>query len=272
MKILMGTSGWSYEEWVNVFYPSSSTPKLRYYSSVFDTVEVDSSFYSMPSSKVVLGWVKNTPAHFKFSPKIPKTITHDMKLRVDDKLQEELSKFFRLVGPLSSTNKLGTLLLQLPPSLEFDLDRLERFLNVLPTDEMRFAVEFRNKTWMRDDTWELLKRRKVAYTIVDEPLLPNDLITTAEHVYIRWHGHGRRVWYDYRYSRDQIDEWANKLKSLKEKEVYAYWNNHFHGFAILNCLEELNSLGVLDERREDLLRSIRSRIESPKTLFDFAGV
>src|SRR5579875_3586075 len=174
----MGTSGWSYEEWVGILYPASSTPKLKYYSSIFDTVEVDSSFYSMPSPKLVLGWIKNTPRDFKFSIKMPKTITHELKL-------------------------------------ELNAGRMEQFLNLLPTDEIKFSVEFRNKTWLNDYTWNLLKRKKVAYTIVDEPLLPNDLISTADHVYIRWHGHGKSVWYDYRYSQTQIEEWAGRMKNLK---------------------------------------------------------
>jgi len=86
----MGTSGWSYEEWVGILYPTSSTPKLKYYSSVFDTVEVDSSFYSMPSSKLVLGWIKNTPSDFKFSIKMPKTITHDFRLELKEELEKEV--------------------------------------------------------------------------------------------------------------------------------------------------------------------------------------
>jgi len=268
----MGTSGWSYDEWVGILYPSSTTPKLKHYASFFHTVEVDSSFYSMPSSKLVLGWIKNTPADFRFSVKMPKTISHELKLEVKDQLEKEVSTFLRVIQPLSSSQKLGSILVQLPPSFEFDAERIERFLNLLPTDEFRFSVEFRNRTWLNNDTWRILERKRVAYTIVDEPLLPNDLITTADHVYLRWHGHGKNVWYDYRYSQDQIEEWAEKIKNLEGKEIYAYWNNHFHGYAVLNCLEELNSLGLLDEKRKLLLQNIRARIDSPRTLFDFSGI
>jgi uncharacterized protein YecE (DUF72 family) len=268
----MGTSGWSYEEWVGILYPASSTPKLKYYSSIFDTVEVDSSFYSMPSPKLVLGWIKNTPRDFKFSIKMPKTITHELKLELKEELEKEISNFLKVIAPLSSSGKLGSVLVQLPPKLEFDAGRMEQFLNLLPTDEIKFSVEFRNKTWLNDYTWNLLKRKKVAYTIVDEPLLPNDLISTADHVYIRWHGHGKSVWYDYRYSQTQIEEWAGRMKNLKGKEVFAYWNNHFHGYAVLNCLEELNALGLLDERKRLMLQTIKTRVDSPKTLFDFSGV
>lgn len=271
MKILMGTSGWSYEEWVGILYPSSNTPKLKYYSSIFDTAEVDSSFYAMPSSKVVLGWIKNTPEGFKFSLKIPKSITHDMKLEVTDRLESELSTFLKIIAPLYNSGKLGSLLLQLPPSLEFSIDRLERFINLLPTKEIRFAVEFRNLSWLRSETWDILKKKGVAYTIVDEPLLPNDIIVTADHCYIRWHGHGKAVWYDYRYSEQELEEWAKKLKNIRADEIYAYWNNHFHGFAVLNCLEQLKRLGLLDQKKEEVLANIKRKIDAPKTLFDFSG-
>jgi len=123
----MGTSGWSYEEWVGILYPTSSTPKLKYYSSVFDTVEVDSSFYSMPSSKLVLGWIKNTPSDFKFSIKMPKTITHDFRLELKEELEKEVSNFLKVINPLLSSGKLGSVLVQLPPSLEFDAGRLSNF-------------------------------------------------------------------------------------------------------------------------------------------------
>lgn len=265
----MGTSGWSYKEWEGIFYPSHSTPKLKFYSGIFNTVEVDSSFYAMPKPDVVYGWVKNTPSNFIFSLKLPKTITHDMRLKRTDELEKELTKFLDIISPLSSSGKLGVILAQLPPSLESDLELLKRFLQLLPREQFRFAVEFRHPSWWRKETWALLQKMNVANTIVDEPLLPSEAIVTADFAYIRWHGHGENVWYDYRYNEKEIEDWAKKLKELRGNEIYGYWNNHFHGYAVLNCLEELRAIGMLDKNGEEMLQKVRKSIDSPRTLFDF---
>jgi len=100
-----------------------------------------------------------------------------------------------LINPLRLDGKLGCVLVQLPPSIEFDLELLEKFLEVLPTN-FRFAVEFRDVSWLREETWRLLEKHRVAYTIVDEPLLPPDMHVTTDIAYIRWHGRGRRPWYN----------------------------------------------------------------------------
>jgi uncharacterized protein YecE (DUF72 family) len=266
----LGTSGWSYSEWLGVFYPTVKTPKLAYYSSIFDTVEVDSSFYSMPNPKVVFGWVKNTPAGFQFSLKLPKKITHELRLDPRSGVEVELRTFLKIISPLVSSQKLAVILAQLPPSLELDLDLLERFFGILPLDQLKFAIEFRHRSWWRAETWSILRRAKVANTIVDEPLLPNDLILTAPHAYVRWHGRGESVWYDYRYSKDEVSEWSGKLKSLaKSSEVYGYWNNHFHGNAVLNCLQELEILGVMNPRQKGILEGMYRSKDSSRTLFDF---
>ncbi|MDG6934490.1 MAG: DUF72 domain-containing protein [Nitrososphaerota archaeon] len=270
VKLMMGTSGWSYDEWVGPFYPSKETPKLTYYSGVFNTVEVDSSFYAMPNPKVVFGWVKHTPTNFKFSLKLPKTITHDMKL-VGDGVEVELRKFFEVVSPLVSANKIGVVLAQLPPSLKQDLDLLERFLNLLPKEGVRFAIEFRHLSWWNRDTWRVLKKANVANTIVDEPLLPPELVVTAPFAYVRWHGRGERVWYDYRYSENEIRTWAKQLGKIRSSEVYGYWNNHFHANAVMNCLEMLEAVGAIGPHQKDVLQSIKQNMRPRKTLFDFQG-
>jgi uncharacterized protein YecE (DUF72 family) len=268
----MGTCGWSYDEWLKVFYPDKDTPKLSFYSKVFRTAEVDSTFYDYPKEKVVFGWSKYSPLDFQFSLKIPQLITHKKRLSLGLGVEADLERFLELLKPLSNLNKVGVLLVQLPPSLTSDLDLLESFIKVLPIDVFNFAVEFRHESWWNEDTWKLLERYKVANTTVDEPLLPPDIVSTADFAYIRWHGLGQRVWYDYRYSKEQISQWVPKIKKAmaKSKEVYGYWNNHFHGFAVLNSLEALELMGTLTDEQKDALKSIRSQVDGEhKGLMDY---
>ena len=143
---MVGTSGWSYKEWEKVFYPDSKTPKLRYYSNIFNTAEIDSTFYANPKRGLVLGWVKNTPEDFQFSVKLPQEITHKKKLDPDLGVDADLDDFVELMKPLHDSEKLGPLLIQLPPSFDSTkIDKLEKFLEMLPKDHM-FAIEFRNKS------------------------------------------------------------------------------------------------------------------------------
>ncbi len=115
-ELLIGTSGWSYNEWAGVFYPGSSTNKLSYYSRVFETAEVDSSFYAFPTKGLVQGWARNTPENFVFSVKLPQVLTHEKKLDLDRGVEADLIRFLGLLKPLIASGKLGPILVQLPPS------------------------------------------------------------------------------------------------------------------------------------------------------------
>lgn len=261
--IKIGTSGWSYKEWEGVFYPNSKTSKLTYYSKIFDTAEIDSTFYANPAKGVVLGWVRNTPPHFEFAMKLPQVITHKKKLNLKLGVETDLNTFLDLIKPVDEANKMGPLLIQLPPSFDTSKkDILESFLKVLPDDQL-FAVEFRNKSWLDDgEVHSLLGKYNVANTIVDEPLLPVDAALTAEFAMIRWHGLGERIWYDYEYSDEQVENWVPQIKeiSAKVKKVYGYWNNHFHGFATENGLQLLQKLGFASEKQEEKLARVNSYI------------
>jgi uncharacterized protein YecE (DUF72 family) len=268
----MGTCGWSYDEWLGIFYPSKETPKLSFYSRVFKTAEVDSTFYDYPSEKVVFGWSKYSPLDFQFSLKVPQLITHKKRLDLRLGVEGDLERFLELLKPLSSLNKIGVLLVQLPPSLSSDLNLLESFLKVLPADAFNFAVEFRHESWWNEETWKLLRSYRVANTTVDEPLLPPEIVRTADFTYVRWHGLGKSVWYDYRYSNEEISKWIPKLREAltKSKEVYGYWNNHFHGYAVLNGLEALELMGMLTEEQKAALDSVRARADGgQKGLLDY---
>lgn len=267
VELLIGTSGWSYNEWVGVFYPSTVTNKLAYYSKIFNTVEVDSTFYSYPNRSAISVWDRQTPNDFKFSLKLPRLITHEKKLRIDKGIEADLLKFLDILLPLMKKNKLGPILIQLPPSFTYDdsYSDLKAFLSILPKD-LKFAVEFRNPSWLRDDVWELLRVNNVAYTIVDEPLLPPELIFTADFAFIRWHGKGKRPWYNYRYNDSEIASWVPRVREAlsRTKRVYGYFNNHFRGFAVENSLKMMKMLGELKDNQSEALKRASLFIEKPR--------
>jgi uncharacterized protein YecE (DUF72 family) len=263
--LLLGTSGWSYSEWAGVFYPNSATKKLTYYSKFFPTAEVDSSFYAYPSKGIVLGWARYTPKDFVFSLKLPRLLTHDKMLDLTKGVEADLVKFLSLLKPLTADGKLGPILIQLPPSYSYqaDFDKLKGFLGLIPED-IRFAVEFRHPTWLREEVWSVLREANVANVIVDEPLLPPETNVTADFAYIRWHGRGSRPWYNYRYSEKELADWVPKVKevSSRVKVTYGYFNNHFKGFAVENSLRMMQMTGMSDAQRDQAKTKATEFIDS----------
>jgi uncharacterized protein YecE (DUF72 family) len=250
-NIFLGTSGWSYKEWEEVFYQKCEKRKLRAYSKVFRTVEVDSTFYRYPSKGIVMGWLRYSPSDFVFTAKLPKVITHDKLLGLKEDVKADLDAFLELMRPLQLGGKLGCLLIQLPPKYDYNPENLESFFQLLDP-LFRYAVEFRNLSWMRDKTWSLLERNNVAYVNVDEPLLPPEVHLTADLSYFRWHGRGERPWFDYLYDKKELSGWVPKVEEAakKVKKVYGYFNNHFHGYAPENCLYLIEKLGLLTEEQK----------------------
>ena len=265
-EVRLGTSGWSYKEWEGPFYPKGEKKKLTYYSKFFDTVEIDSTFYAYPSAGMILGTIKNTPPGFVFSAKLPKLITHEKTLDLGRGVREDLFRFLHLMKPLIEEEKLGPLLIQLPPSFTYSggLGKLEAFLRILPTD-VSFAVEFRNKSWLdKEDAFDLLREHNVAITTVDEPLLPPDTTTTADFAFVRWHGRGDRPWYNYRYGEEELQGWSKKVEAIstKTKKVYGYFNNHFRGFAVENGLKMMELLGSANKEQRKVLAQVTKRIDA----------
>ena len=266
-NIFLGTSGWSYKEWEGSFYRKGEKRKLRAYSQIFKTVEVDSTFYRYPSKGAVMGWLRYSPADFVFSAKIPKLITHDKKLGLKGEIQEDLTSFLEIMQPLQLDGKLACLLIQLPPSYDYNYENLEFFFQKLEP-QYRYAIEFRNLSWMRDETWKLLRKYGVAYTNVDEPLLPPEIHLTADFAYFRWHGRGERPWFNYKYEKEELEPWIPKINetSKKVKKIFGYFNNHFHGYAPENCLEFIERLGLLSEKQ----KKAKAKISEKQTgLTDF---
>jgi len=257
-KILLGTSGWSYEEWVGPFYVKREK-KLTEYSRLFKTTEINSTFYRYPTPGVIYGLIRSTPKDFVFSAKMPKLITHIKRMDPASGVDEDLKRFFKVMAPLREAGKLGAILIQLPPKFDYSrIETLSKFLSLLPK-EFSFAVEFRESSWLRSETWSLLRQHNVAYTIVDEPLLPPETVFTADFSYIRWHGRGERPWFNYRYSEKELKEWVPKVKEAAEKtdKVYGYFNNHFHGYAPENCIQLLEMLG----KATRIQRKVKEKIE-----------
>jgi uncharacterized protein YecE (DUF72 family) len=251
-NILLGTSGWSYKEWEGTFYAKGEKRKLCAYSQVFKTAEIDSTFYRNPTKGTVMGWLKYSPSDFVFTAKIPKLITHDKKLGLKGNIKADLTEFFDLLRPLQLGGKLGCLLIQLPPRYTYNPENLESFFQLIDPI-FKYAIEFRNVSWMRDETWQLLQKYEVAYTNVDEPLLPPEVhITSNDFAYFRWHGRGEKIWFDYNYAENELAPWVPKVEETakKVKRIYGYFNNHFHGYAPENCQYLIEKLGLLSEKEK----------------------
>jgi uncharacterized protein YecE (DUF72 family) len=264
-RILLGTSGWSYKEWIGPFYTKEDKSMLRAYTKVFKTVEIDSTFYRYPSKGTVMGWTKYSPEDFVYVAKLPKLITHEKKLDLAQGIQEDLDKFIELMEPLWTSGKLGCILIQLPPKFDYKPNELEDFFKILPS-QIKFSVEFRDLSWMREETWELLTKYNVAYTIVDEPLLPPETHLTADFAYFRWHGKGQRPWYNYRYDVEELEPWVPKVKKAAEEvgTVYGYFNNHYHGYAVENCLQILEMLKALTLAQTEAKSKVENYFKASK--------
>ncbi|HWR26256.1 MAG TPA: DUF72 domain-containing protein, partial [candidate division Zixibacteria bacterium] len=218
--------------------------------------EINSTFYSYPQPGIVFGWTKYTPQDFKFAVKLNRLITHEKMLEISKGVDDDLKRFCELMKPLQVSGKLACILIQLPPGLKFRKDRIEAFLKILPSD-LHFALEYRNKTWLTDEAHSLLTDYNVAAVAVDEPLLPPEIRLTSDFTYVRWHGRGKTMWYNYRYSKKELESWVPKLKDMSQStDVYGYFNNHYHGYAPENCIDVLEMLGMATPEQKETRQHI----------------
>jgi uncharacterized protein YecE (DUF72 family) len=273
MEILLGVSGWSYNEWVGSLYTSKDR-MFSQYTKIFNTAEINSTFYRYPSEGLVYGLMRNSPPEFVFSAKVPRDITHKKRLRLDRGVEDALYRFLDVIQLLAE--KLGALLIQLPPSFTYSKDgeAFVEFLNILPKN-FHFAVEFRHPSWLKTQVFDHLEKHKVAYTIVDEPTIPPDAHITTDFSYIRWHGHGTPIWYNYDYSREELENWIPRVKNVADKtrRVYAYFNNHFtweyredekwgYPSSVKNAIELKELLGLeVTEKQDETLEQILRYME-----------
>jgi uncharacterized protein YecE (DUF72 family) len=230
-KLHVGTMGWSYDFWKGNFYPEDSKNLLTEYSKNFETVEIDNTFYRIPSKDNVMKWKEETPDDFIFSAKFPRKITHIKMLR---DCEEELEVFIEHMSLMGT--KLGPMLIQLPPGFKPEMSGiLKDFLAGLPT-RCRFAVEVRNKKWLDEKFYEMLRDNKVALSLLDHPWMPGMNTITADFTYIRWVGDRKKVTRTLgKVERDRsedIKDWAVKIKGFlgDSIEVFGYFSKSYSGY------------------------------------------
>jgi uncharacterized protein YecE (DUF72 family) len=230
--VRVGCSGWNYDSWRGRLYPEGlGTGRwLSRYAEVFDTVEVNSTFYRLASRDAVARWVQQTPPGFLFAVKSSRYLTHIKRLR---EVEQGVSRFYERIEPLVDSGKLGPVLWQLPESFRRDDETLARALAELPTG--RHCFEFRHESWFTPDVYALLRERGAALVIGDHPERPFQTHEhTADWTFVRFHhGHrGRRG----NYSHNELETWARRLRRWGRRlEVYAYFNNDWEGFALENA-------------------------------------
>jgi len=228
-RFFIGTSGYIYKHWKGIFYPEDLPQRkwLEFYSSHFDTVELNNTFYRLPERATFESWRERTPEDFIFSVKGSRLITHIKRLKNSE---EPLKNFLDNSEGLGG--KLGPILFQLPPRMKPDKNLIHEFLSLLPGNK-RFVFEFRDSSWIRDDILYELERKNIAFCIYDMPGYTTPIIKTADFSYIRFHG--GEVLYGSSYTDEELERWASEIKGLG-CDVYIYFNNDVGGFAVKNAL------------------------------------
>jgi len=275
VKILVGCSGWSYSDWVDIFYPKELANEhsrwLIYYSHYFRTTEVNTTFYAIPPISVVRSWLSRVgeAAEFEFSLKMPSAITHDALQNGElGKAVETLKRFLPVIEEMRGAGRLGAVLMQLPPAMlctTRNISLLASFLEELDTDSVSYAIEFRNRSWLdgssalRNEVKDLLVSSRVANVTVDGPSMPPITDVTARHAYMRFHGNNSDIWftgkgeedrrinrYDYLYGRGELEAWVPRVRelSLFSEVTRVYFNNHGTAKAARNAMELMDMLHI----------------------------
>jgi len=225
--IHIGTSGWHYDHWKGPFYPQKlpSAKMLAFYAARFETVEINNSFYRLPSEAAFEEWKKSVPKEFRFAVKASRYITHMKKLKDPE---ASFRKFFDGVSILGA--KLGPILFQLPPHWRSDPERLEEFLGRLPR-RRRYAFELRDQSWFNDSVNAALKRHRAAFCMYDFDRRLSPRTVTADFVYVRLHGPEGR--YSGTYTDGALADWARAFEAWDHegKDVYCYFDNDQAGYA-----------------------------------------
>ena len=216
-NVLVGTSGYNYPEWRGTFYPEKfpTNKMLAYYAERFRTVEVNYTFYRMPTEKLLEGWAAGTPDGFTFTLKAPRRITHDAKLQ---RCEDTLHAFCRIATSLGS--KLGVLLFQLAPNFKKDTGVLRAFVDLLP-EGTRAAFEFRHPSWFDADTFDALRARNVALCIADSEKLSTPVEVTADYAYFRLRDEG--------YQQPDLERWASAVRALPPRDAFVYFKHEEQG-------------------------------------------
>lgn len=221
----MGTSGWSYPHWDEVFYPKGvkAPKKLNFFSQHFPTVEINTTFYHNPSESTVKNWVTQVPEDFIFSVKANGYITHRKRLK---DFQDSTKLFFERIKLFGS--KLGPLLFQLPPSFKEDKERLEEFISQLPKKYL-CVFEFRHESWFNEEIYKLLKKYHIALCITDIGGKISPEVITADFTYIRLHGPKKS--YQGKYSKKELEQWQKRILSY-QVDTFCYFDNDEKAHAV----------------------------------------
>ena len=258
-KLLIGTSGYSYKDWIGPVYPAGTARKefLTLYSRDLDLVELNFSYYTQPRPAILEGMLKQTRDDFSFTIKAHRSLTHEVTPEFD----AEVRRFLEGIAPLTSSGRLRAVLLQFPYSFHYrpdnrhHLDRLTGLLEGMP-----LAVEFRNDEWQRESVYRTMRDRKIALVSVDVPDLPrlprpDDTITSDSLGYVRFHGRNRQHWwtgngtsrYNYNYSDEELSDWLTRITTMMKKVrlLLVTFNNHYKGQAFRNA-QRMRSLLEVD--------------------------
>ncbi|OMC52282.1 sensor histidine kinase [Mycobacterium sp. IS-2888] len=234
MTVRIGTSGWSYQHWNDVLYRPGlpAGKRLARYVEVFDTVELNASFYRWPKDSTFAGWRDQLPAGFTMSVKAHRGLTHYRRLASPEPWIERFERCWQLLG-----DRRGVLLVQLHPEQQRDDARLDSFLRQVPAS-IRVAVELRNPSWNDPAVYEVLERRRAAYVVMSGAGLACVPRATTDLVYIRLHGPDRDSIYAGCYSADDLRRWADRIVGWDRdgRDVWVYFNNDLGGHAVRNAL------------------------------------
>ena len=237
--IYVGTSGWNYPHWKGVFYPNglSQTKWLQHYIKFFNCVELNVTFYRLVKKKTFQNWRETSPKDFYFVAKGSRFITHIKRL---NDIKQPLDLF--LDNALGLEEKLVLVLWQLPPSFKKDIKRLAAFFKLLKKTNLRHSFEFRNDTWFDKEVYQLFKEYNFCLCIAHSPRFPCQRIVTADYLYFRFHG--QELLYSSNYSDRELKDWARFAREFKKsKDIFAFFNNDAHGFAVKNALRFRELLG-----------------------------
>ncbi len=230
----IGCSGWNYRDWRGVLYPEGLPQRrwLERYGAVFSTVEINATFYRLPTEKAVTAWAEETPADFVFAVKTSRYMTHVYRLKEPKKGGTRL--FFEKLEPLVEAGKLGPILWQLPENFKRDDARLSGALERAPSG-LRHAFEFRHPSWFDQGVYDILADHDAALVVGDSPKWPfQERKLTTAWTYVRLH-HGRRG-HGGNYSKAELETWRRRISAWRSRaEVFAYFNNDWQAFAVRNA-------------------------------------
>ena len=259
MELLAGTSGYSYKEWKGPFYPEKlpQTGMLAYYAGRLPAVEINNTFYRLPRASVLETWADQVPDGFRFAIKASRRITHFKRLL---EAEDETGYLLRTVATLG--DRLGVLLFQLPPNARLDLERLTKFLEVLPQGT-RAAFEFRHTSWCQDEVYERLRERDCAWVVVDNApsdsadAMPNTLVSTASWGYLRLRGAD--------YDRADLADWASRIAAQGWERAFVFFKHEDEGEGPKLAASFLEIAGRAEQRKPAAHKAGRKRATGRET-------